>query len=112
MGIRAWAKRYVVTWASWFFRNRRRAAIGVCALQGILNNLQRLTIWVQDMQRLAEAAQRNLPSEIFNFDRTACLTVSVMSPRAPWLGAVPAKITTPAMITHEEALYYTYIGSF
>jgi hypothetical protein len=93
------------------FRNRRRADVGVYPLQEIVNRLQRLTVWTQDMQRLAASVQRDLPSEIFNFDRTARLGVSVMSPRAPWFGAVPAKITTPAMITYEEAQYYTYIGS-
>ena len=91
MRIRAWTKRYVVPWGSrWLFRNRPRADIGLRALEEIVNKLQRLTVWAQDLQRRAEAAQRTVPSEIFNFDHTVCVGVSVMSPRAPWLGAVPA----------------------
>jgi hypothetical protein len=35
-----------------------------------------------------------------------------MSPHAPWLSAVPEAIDTPAMISHEEAQYYMYLGSF
>ena len=113
MRIRARVKKYVLSWAyRWLSQNPRRADIGGHALQKVVNKLDYLTVRAQDMQRRVAAAYRNVPSEIFNFDPTARLSISVRSSRAPWLSAVPAKIDTPAMITHEEAQYYTYLGSF
>jgi hypothetical protein len=85
--------------------------VGAQALQKVVNKLDAFTVRAQDIQRCI-AAQRDLPLEIFNYDRTARLSVSVMSPDAPWLSAVPETIETPAMISHEEAQYYTYLGSF
>jgi hypothetical protein len=109
MRIGAWAKKHVVSWA---VSNRRCAEIGDTALQKIVGKFDRLTVQAQDVQRIVAASQRSVRSEIFNFDRTAHLSVSVMSPHAPWLSVVPSKINTPAMITYEEAQYYTYLGSF
>jgi hypothetical protein len=112
MPLGALAKKYVVPSAvRWLVSSQRRADSGGHVLQEIVNKLDRLTVRAQDMQRLVAAAQRNVPSEIFSFDR-ARLSVSVRSPDAPWLSAVPAKVDTPAMITHEEAQYFTYLGSF
>jgi len=107
-------KSYVAprAFTRWFFSTPRRADIGGRALQKIVNKLDRLIVQARDVQRCAAAAQRDVPSEILNFDRTARLSVSVMSPQAPWLSATPSKIHTPAMITYEEAQYYTYLGSF
>src|SRR5262252_1429369 len=113
MRIGAWAKKYFIPRVfRWVSSNPRRAEISNQTLKKIVNRLDRLTVRAQDVQRLVAAAQRSVPSDIFNFDRTARLSVSVMSPRAPWLSVVPAKIDTPAMINYEEAQYYTYLGSF
>jgi hypothetical protein len=81
-------------------------------IQRVLQDLDAMTVHVQDIQRRIAAQHSQFSSEIFNCDHTARLAVSVMSPSAPWLNTSPEKIQTPAMITHEEAQYFTYIGHF
>jgi len=112
MPIRPWAKKYAVSWALRWCSNPRRTEIAGQALQKLVNVLDRFTVQAQDMQRRVATAKQNVPVEIFNFDRTARLSISVMSPHAPWLGVLPATIDTPAMISREEIQYYTYLGSF
>lgn len=82
------------------------------AIQKILQELDIMTVQVQDIQRRTAAQHSQFSSEILNFDHTARLAVSVMSPFAPWLKMSPQKCQMPAMITHEEAQYFTYIGRF
>ena len=82
------------------------------AIEKIIREFTVITVQAQDIQRRTAAQHSQVSSEIFNFDGTARLTVSVMSPSAPWLKVPPEKCQTPAMITHEEAQYFTYIGRF
>src|ERR1700724_3939290 len=94
----------------WMFP-RRHANIGDHLLQNVVNKLDALTVKAQDIQRLVRAKQ-DFALQKFNFDRSACISVSVMSPDAPWLDTGIETINTPAMITKEEAQYYTYLGGF
>jgi hypothetical protein len=82
------------------------------AIEKIIREFTVITVQAQDIQRRIAAQHSQVSSEILNFDDTARLTVSVMSPCAPWLKVPPEKCQTPAMITHEEAQYFTYIGRF
>jgi hypothetical protein len=82
------------------------------AMRKVLDELDATGVQVQDTLRRIAAQHRGFGPEILSFDRGARLGISVMSPSAPWLNTFPEKIQTPAMITHEEAQYFTYIGHF
>jgi len=87
-------------------------AIDLQALRQHIDRLEAKLVEAEDLQRVANAARRNFAPQIKSFDGKARLDISVMSPSAPWLTVTPAQVTSPAMISREEAQYYTYIGAF
>jgi hypothetical protein len=118
--LRGWLVGVVARLSAWILRNLLLQAhddasecnISEAEIDNVLNKLHFLTVQAQDTQRRLAAQHSRVPSEIWNFDRTARLDVSVMSQSAPWLNTSPEEVKTPAMITPEEEQYYTYIGSF
>jgi hypothetical protein len=76
-----------------------------------VNEMYRLTVKAQDIQRRI-LSQRCILPDIPSFDGSKRLTVSIMDHDAPWRCTPIESINTPAMITAEEARYFTYIGSF
>jgi hypothetical protein len=80
------------------------------AAETALNVMHRLTVKAQDIQRCILSQHRILP-DIPSFDRSKRLTVSIMAHDPPWRRTPIEFINTPAMITTEEARYFTYIGS-
>jgi len=79
--------------------------------ESAVNEMHWLTVKAQDIQRRILSQRRILP-DILSFDRSKRLTISIMAHDAPWRHMPIEFINTPAMITTEEARYYTYIGSF
>jgi hypothetical protein len=82
------------------------------SINKIVDELDRLLIEAQDLQRSWVARQRKISATIANFDGGSQLNICVMSPNAPWRSRVLEKIDTPTMISHEEAQYYDFIGAF
>jgi hypothetical protein len=82
------------------------------AVQETIDQLEIQLIDTQDLRRAAVAHLRNFVPQTTSFDGTSRLHVSVMSCSAPWLSTRPAQCQTPAMISREEAQYYSYIGAF
>jgi Methyltransferase domain len=82
------------------------------SLQKVVDDLERLLVEAQDLQRSSAAHQRKISAPIPNFDGTSQLTISVMLTSAPWHSKTLEKLNTPAMITHEEAQYYDWISSY
>jgi hypothetical protein len=105
---------------------RRCAAHGILCLLGwslerlvdsprvaesAVNGMHRLTVKAQDIQRNILSQRRNLP-DIASFDGSKRLTISIMAHDTPWRHTPIELIDAPAMITNEEAQYFTYIGLF
>jgi hypothetical protein len=88
------------------------SSIDIPALRKTIDHLENQLVTAQDLERAAIAFHRKSNHNIRSFDRQSELQVSVMSSTAPWLRLKPAQCHTPAMISTEEAKYYTYIGAF
>lgn len=81
-------------------------------IQKLVDELEGLLVEAQDLQRSSVARHRKISAKVASFDGTSQLNVCVMSPNAPWRSRAPEKVDTPAMISHEEAQYYNFIGPF
>jgi hypothetical protein len=82
------------------------------AIREIVNELETLIVHALDIQRCLAARHGDWVPEIRSFDDVSRVAVSVMSPSAAWMKIVPEKLSSPGMISTEEAQYYEYIGSF
>jgi hypothetical protein len=82
------------------------------AIREVVNDLETLIVRASDIQRCFAARHDDWIPEIRSFDRESRLAASVMSPSAAWLRIAPERLSSPGMISAEEAQYYEYIGSF
>jgi len=82
------------------------------AIREVVNDLETLIVRASDIQRCLAARQDDWIPEIRSFDHESKLVASVMSPSAAWLRIAPERLSSPGMISAEEAQYYEYIGSF
>lgn len=88
------------------------AAVDKRALQETIDRLEARLVDAHDLQRTAAACYRKSANTIKSFDGKSELQVCVMSSSAPWRSINPVQCHTPAMISAEEAQYYSYIGAF
>jgi len=88
------------------------SAIDTQAAQKTIDRLEAQMVDAYDLQRAAIALHRKPAHNIKSFDGKSELQISVMSPCAPWLSLTPRQFQIPAMISTEEAQYYSYIGTF
>lgn len=77
----------------------------------ISTTLTRLTHAVDGRARQLRAAKAELP-ELYSFDRTERLRVSVLRRETPWRHVNAPENGIPRMITQEERRYYAYMGPF
>jgi hypothetical protein len=83
------------------------------ALPVVINTFDKVSVRLDDFYRRQRAHEESTHvAGLRHFQTGDSVPVSVIKRNAPWLKLTPRPVTAPSMITHEEAQYYTYIGSF